>query len=109
MKRGTSRASARRKSTVMTSRSGSRVQSGSVDSTSVAPSVPPRTDLISRAAAAAIGCSVREPGGWTMDSRITPMRTPARAPGVPAIAAWLAYGVDRIDERGTVVNGSRGS
>ena len=44
-----------------------------------------------------------------MDSRITPMRMPRSAPGVPGILTWSAYGVLRTDERGTVVNGSRGS
>ena len=103
MKTGTRRASARRKSVVMASRSGSRFHRGSDDSTSVAPSRPPRIVLISLAAAVTIGSSVFEPGGYTMDSRTMPRRMPVSEPGVPGIAAWLAYGVFSTDERGTVV------
>ena len=109
MMRGTSLASARRKSVVIASRSGSCVHRGSDDSTSVAPSRSPRIALISRAAAVTIGSSVFEPGGYTMDSRTMPRRTPWSAPGAPGIRAWLAYGVLSTDERGTVVYGSRGS
>ena len=63
MNTGTSRAKARRKSVVMRSTSGSGFHRGSEDSTSVAPSRSPSTDLISRAAAVTIGSSVFEPGG----------------------------------------------
>ena len=51
MNTGTSRASAARKSVVICSKSGSGVHSGSADSTSVAPSRPASTALISMAAA----------------------------------------------------------
>ena len=87
----------------MASTSGSRFHRGSDDSTSVAPSRPPRIVLISLAAAVTIGSSVFEPGGYTIDSRTMPMRMPASAPGVPDVLAWLAYGVLSTDERGTVV------
>ena len=50
MNTGTSLASARRKSVVICSTSGSRCQRGSEDSTRVAPSLPPRSSLISLAA-----------------------------------------------------------
>ena len=63
---------------------------GSLDSTSVAPSRPPRMVLISAAAAVTMGTSVRESRGRTIDSRITPRRMPASAPGVPGVVAWLA-------------------
>src|SRR6185312_3707523 len=103
MRRGTSLASALRKSVVMVSMSGSLVHQGSDDSTSVAFSVSPSIVLISLAAAVAIGSSVFEPGGYTMDSRTMPRRMPVSAPGVPGIRAWLAYDVLRTDDRGTVV------
>ncbi len=66
MRRGTSRASARRKSVRIGSMSGSRFQSGSDDSTSVAPSRSASTVLISLAAAATIGASVFESGEYTI-------------------------------------------
>ena len=100
---GTSRVSARLKSVVIASTSGSRFHWGSDDSTSVAPNRSPRTDLISRAAAVTIGSSAFDPAAYTMDSRTMPMRTPLSAPGAPDIFAWLAYGVLDTDERGTVV------
>ena len=87
MMMGTSRVSARLKSVVMASTSGSRGQSGSDDSTSVAPNRPPSIVLISRAAAVTIGSSVFDPGAYTIDSRTMPMRTPSSAPGVPDIVA----------------------
>ena len=83
MKTGTSRASARRKSVFIGSTAGSGRHSGSDDSTSVAPSRSPSTVLISRAAAVTIGSSVFEPGRTSMDSRMTPSRTPSSAPGAP--------------------------
>ena len=109
MNTGTSLARARRKSVCMVSISGSGSHRGSVDSTSVAPSRPPRMVLISWAAAVTIGSSVFEPRGYTMDSRMIPRRMPFSAPGAPDIVAWLAYGVLNTDARGTVVKGSRGS
>ena len=71
----------------MAATSGSRFHSGSDDSTSVAPSRPLRIVLISLAAAVTIGSSVFEPGARTIDSRTTPMRMPASAPGVPGVFA----------------------
>ena len=109
MRTGTSWASARRKSVVIASTSASRVHNGSDDSTSVAPRCPPSIVLISRAAALTMGSSVLDPRACTIDSRTIPMRTPWSAPGVPADRAWLAYEVPRIEARGTVVYGSRGS
>ena len=90
MKTGTSRASARRKSVRIGSISGSGVQSGSEDSTRVAPNRAPSMALISAAAAVTIGCSVFEPGGITIDSRMMPRRSPASAPGAPREVAWAA-------------------
>ena len=90
MKTGTRRAKALRKSVFMTSKSGSRSHRGSVDSTRVAPSVPPRTDLISWAAALTIGTSAMEPCGYTMDSRMTPMRVPLSVPEAPESLMWEA-------------------
>ena len=90
MNTGTSRASAARKSVFICSMSGSGVHSGSPDSTSVAPSCSPSTVLISFAAASTIGSSVFEPGGSSIDSRMTPSRMPLSAPGAPAALAWLA-------------------
>ena len=90
MKTGTSRASARRKSGFIASRSRSGSQSGSDDSTRVAPSFRPSTDLISAAAAVAIGAGALASGGVSIDSRMTPMRMPASEPGAPDIIAWLA-------------------
>ena len=46
--------------------------------------------LISFAAAVTIGSSVFEPGGTSIDSRMTPRRMPLSAPGAPDIVAWLA-------------------
>ena len=63
MKTGTRRAKAMRKSVFIISMSGSRTHRGSTDSTRVAPKVPPRTDLISTAAALTMGTSAMEPGG----------------------------------------------
>ena len=37
------------------------------------------------------------------------MRMPFNEPAAPAVCAWLAYCVTKTDERGTAVNGSRGS
>ena len=89
MKTGTSRANARLKSVFMGSMSGSGVQSGSEDSTSLAPSLPPRTVLISFAAAVVIGSAAFVPG-FSIDSRTMPMRMPFNAPGAPDAPAWLA-------------------
>ena len=63
MNNGTSIASARRKSILICSKSGSCRHSGSDDSTSVAPSTSPSIVLISLAAAVTIGSSVLEPFG----------------------------------------------
>ena len=108
MKTGTSRASARRKSVRMTSRSGSGCQSGSPDSTSVAPSRFPRTALISAAAAGGITEEAKASGLVSIDSRTTPMRRPRRVPGSPDPRACTAN-AGRTEDRGTVVYGSRGS
>ena len=90
IKTGTRRAKALRKSVFMTFMSGSRSHRGSVDSTSVAPNVPPSTDLISWAAALTMGTSAMEPGGYTMDSRITPIRVPFSVPEAPESLMWEA-------------------
>ena len=83
MNTGTSRARARRKSVCMVSRSGSGSHRGSVDSTSVAPSLLPRIVLISWAAAVTIGSSALAPRGYTIDSRMIPRRMPLSVPGFP--------------------------
>jgi hypothetical protein len=90
MNTGTNRASARRKSTVIGSKSGSGVHNGSDDSTSVAPRRPPSTVLISVTTAVTIGTSVIEPGGIVIDSRITPRRMLASSPASPDVFTWLA-------------------
>ena len=89
MKTGTSRASARLKSVFIGSMSESSFQSGSEDSTSVAPSLPPRTVLISFAAAVVIGTAAFVPG-FSIDSRTIPIRMPLSAPGAPDAFAWSA-------------------
>jgi hypothetical protein len=86
---GTRRASARRKSGSICSRSGSGAHSGSVDSTRVAPSVFPSTSLISRLAASMIGSTALVPGS-SIDSRTTPMRVPARTPAGASPATCTA-------------------
>ena len=65
--------------------------------------------MISRAAALAIGSSAFTPGNVSIDSRMTPMRTPFSDPVAPGAAALAAYGVSRTLARGTVVKTSRGS
>jgi hypothetical protein len=62
--------------------------------------------LISAAAAVVIGSADLSPGRTSIDSRTTPMRMPRSDPDG---LVWLAYGVARTEERGTVVYGSRGS
>ena len=75
-----------RKQTRIFSVSGSGGHTGSADSTSVAPSLPPSTVLISIAAAVVMGSTCFSPG-FSIDSRITPMRRPASAPASPDIMA----------------------
>ena len=89
MKTGTSLASARRKSGFIASRSRSRSQSGSEDSTKVAPSLSPRIVLISAAAAVQIGTVAFSPGRISIDSRMTPMRMPVSEPRAGTLV-WLA-------------------
>ena len=108
MNSGTSRARPARKSGLICSRSRSRSHSGSLDSTSVAPSLCPSTNLISAAAAVVIGAVACSPGRTSIDSRTMPMRRPPSAPGAPDFCACSAY-EGSSEERGTVVNGSRGS
>ena len=75
MKTGTNRARAFLKSIVICSQSASGVHSGSLDSTRVAPSSWLRTCFISALAAAIIGSTALMPG-FSMDSRMTPIRFP---------------------------------
>ena len=82
MNTGTRYANARRKSTFICSMSESGFHSGSDDSTSVAPSLPPSTVLISFATAVVMGSAAFVPG-LSMDSRTTPMRRPLSEPGAP--------------------------
>ena len=90
MNTGTSFASARRKSVCIVSISGSPRQRGSVDSSSFAPRRSPSTLFISCAAAVTMGSSDLEFLGYTMDSRMTPMRTPLSAPALPPLRTWAA-------------------
>ena len=71
---------------------GSSGHRGSTDSTSVAPRCAPRMFLISVPAAATIGSSALTPGKVNIDSRITPMRSPLRAPGVPGARSARCVG-----------------
>src|SRR6516225_8659436 len=103
MKTGTNLASARRKSGFIASRPRLGSHSGSEDSTRAAPSLSPRIVLISTAAAVQIGRVAFSPGRTSIDSRITPIRMPTSEPGAPDTVVWLAYGVARTEERGTVV------
>ena len=85
--------------------SGSRGHSGSDDSTSVAPSLPPSTLLISRAAAVTIGSSVLEPGGISIDSRMMPSRMPLSAPARAAFSRVARIGA--AQHRGARHGGER--
>ena len=69
---------------------GRAATAGRADSTSVAPSLSPSTDLISAAAAVQIATVAFSPGRTSIDSRMMPMRMPLSAPGAPEARACSA-------------------
>ena len=80
------------------------------DSTSVAPSMSAEhgLDLLRRRGDDRL-LGLRARRDQTIDSRMTPSRMPLSAPGAPDACRVARIGRASTDERGTVVNGSRGS